>query len=60
MSTIIILGGDCKEIIIEILIMDRSSATSGAGSRMRRRRSEVPSCYDLQRRLVRSRKQLNK
>jgi hypothetical protein len=36
------------EIVIEILVVDRLSASAGAG-RKRRRRSAAPSCHDLKR-----------
>jgi len=39
------------EIVIEILVVDRSSASPGAG-RKRRRRSVAPSCHDLKRQQV--------
>jgi len=34
------------EIVIQILVLDRSSASLGAG-RKRRRRCAAPSCHDL-------------
>jgi len=35
------------EIVIDILVVDRSSPSAGCGSNRRRRRSGVPSCHDL-------------
>jgi len=34
------------EIVIEILVVDGSSASPGAGRKRRRRRSVAPSCHD--------------
>jgi len=50
---IIVIVGYRAEIVIEILIVDRSSASPGAG-RKRRKRSAggAPSCHDLKRRRV--------
>jgi len=47
----IVIVGYRAEIVIEILVVDRSSASPGAG-RKRRRRSAAPSCHDLKRRRV--------
>ena len=48
MSTIIVIVRYHAEIVLEILVMDRSSAASGTGRKMRRR-STAPACHDLQR-----------
>jgi len=49
--TIIVIVGYRAEVVIEILIVDRSSASPGAGWK-RRRRSSAPCCHDLKRRRV--------
>jgi len=46
LSTIISIVRNCAEIVIEILVVDRSSAPPDEG-RNRRRRSAAPSCHDL-------------
>jgi len=48
---IIVNVGYRAEIVIEIVVVDRSAASPGAG-RKRRRRSAAPSCHDLKRRRV--------
>jgi len=48
---IIVIVGYRAGIVIEILVVDRSSASPGAG-RKRRRRSVAPSCHDIKRRRV--------
>jgi hypothetical protein len=50
-STIIVIVRYRAEIVIDILIMDRSSASPCAG-RKRRKRSAAPSCDDLKRQQV--------
>jgi len=45
-----VIVGYRAELVIEIFIVGRSSASSGAGmQRRRRRRSEAPSYHNLQR-----------
>jgi len=46
-----VIVGYRAEIVVEILVVDRSSASPGAG-RKRKRRSAAPSCHDLKRRQV--------
>jgi len=47
------------EIVIEIIIVDRSSGSPGPGRKSRRRRSAASSGHDLKRRRVISTKKLN-
>jgi len=47
MVMIVVIVGYCDDIVIEILIFDRSSASPGAGRQRRRRRSPAPLCHDL-------------
>jgi len=44
---IIVIAGNHAEIMIEILVVEWSPASPGAGMRRSRRRSGVPSCNDL-------------
>jgi len=48
---IILIVGYGTEIVIRILVVDRSSASADAG-RKRRRRSAAPSFHDLKRQQV--------
>lgn len=48
--TIIVIVGYCAEMLIVILVMDRSSASPGTGRNRRRRTRAAPLCYDLRRR----------
>jgi len=47
------------EIVIEIIIVDRSSGSPSPGRKSRRRRSAASSGHDLKRRRVISTKKLN-
>jgi hypothetical protein len=49
--TIIVIVRYRAEIVIEILFVDRLSASPGA-ARKRRRRSVAPCCHDVKRRQV--------
>jgi len=51
-STIVVIVGYHAEIVIEFLVVVRLSASCGAGSKKRRRRSAAYSCHDLKRRQV--------
>jgi hypothetical protein len=44
----IVIVGYLAEIVIEIFVVDRSSASPGAG-RKRKRRCAAPSCHELKR-----------
>jgi len=46
---IIVNVGYRAQIVIEILIVDRLSASPSAVKKRRRRRSAAPSCHDLKR-----------
>jgi hypothetical protein len=51
-TMIVELAGNCVEIVIAILITDRSSSSTRAGQK-RRRRCAAPSCHDSTRWLMR-------
>jgi len=55
---IILIVGYRAEIVLQILVVDRSLAAPGAGRRWRRRRSAAPSCDDSKRWQVKSTKLL--
>jgi hypothetical protein len=49
---IIVIGWYCARIALEILAVNRSSTSPGAGRKRRWGRSATPSSYDLARRQV--------
>jgi len=55
---IILIVGYHAEIVIEIIIVDRLSASSETGRERRRRRRVAPSCHDLKWQQVIGRKEL--
>jgi len=46
-SMIVVTVGYCAQMIIEILIMDMSPSSPGAGRKRRKRRSAASSCHDV-------------
>jgi hypothetical protein len=57
---IILIVRDQGRIVIEILIMNSSYASAGAGRKRRRKRSVAPWYYDLKRQQVISIRELKK
>jgi len=53
-STIVVIVGYCAEIVIKILLLDRSSASLCAGRERRRSRSVAPLCHDFRKQRVTS------